>query len=269
MLNAVWNFLTRNSGSIFDAVVKILLLFAGGYILWCGSQLAFVQGHDSMAIGLTYTAGIFCLIFAFLSSFKKFKGLGVKAEMWDQTQQKAEELVKQLEEIQVFTLKQILIIVTQPQGLGCSLYSKEHLVDLYKKVKALRSRVDAEEKDLASILHLIITLDYEPIRNRINAKLVEKKEEIEQKLKEMSADNTEVQTLQKNSEDCEKLYNVSKMIIPQYYDLPVTTEFSRQAYDKVNELIGELQSLNQHEKQQLKKSLHSELAELKIHCQSY
>jgi hypothetical protein len=65
-----------------------VLMLAGGFVL-----AAF--GNTASA-GITYGAAVFCLIFAFLSRFKRFKGLGIEAELWEQKQEEAAALIDRL-----------------------------------------------------------------------------------------------------------------------------------------------------------------------------
>ena len=68
----------------------------GGFMQWslfgCACVL-FVAGiglgftGEPGSAGVTLAAGVFCLIFAFLSQFKRFKGLGIEAELWEQKQE--------------------------------------------------------------------------------------------------------------------------------------------------------------------------------------
>lgn len=52
--------------------------------------------HTSIAL-IQYTAATICLMFLFLSKFKRFKIFQVEAETWNETQNKAETLLKNLE----------------------------------------------------------------------------------------------------------------------------------------------------------------------------
>lgn len=70
-----------------------LVLFATGILLAIRDQAA--------AAGTSYTAAVLCLIFVFLSEFKKFKGLGIEAELLDRKLEEAEVLLSRLRGITV------------------------------------------------------------------------------------------------------------------------------------------------------------------------
>jgi hypothetical protein len=62
-------------GSMKTAIMFFaFLMFFGGFWLVASGNVA--------GAGVTYTAAVICLIFAFLSRFKRFKGLRIEAELW-------------------------------------------------------------------------------------------------------------------------------------------------------------------------------------------
>ena len=68
-------------------VLAVALFGAGVY-------LSFLDQTGSATT--TYTAAVFCLIFVFLSEFKKFKGFGVEAELLEKRIDQANVLISQL-----------------------------------------------------------------------------------------------------------------------------------------------------------------------------
>ena len=68
------SFPTNSKGRIIVFIIAVILI--------CAGVLLSFQDKSASA-GVTYTAAILCLIFSFLHAFKKFKGLGVEAELLD------------------------------------------------------------------------------------------------------------------------------------------------------------------------------------------
>ena len=69
---------------------RLLLLSAALGLILSGTILAF---RDQVAAaGAVYAATFMVLIFFFLSRFKRFKGFGIEAELWEQEMEQAEKL---------------------------------------------------------------------------------------------------------------------------------------------------------------------------------
>lgn len=72
-------------------LIASLMLFASGVYL---SYLDKTGGATA-----TYAAAVFCLIFVFLTEFRKFKGFGVEAELLERKIDEADKALKQLRDI--------------------------------------------------------------------------------------------------------------------------------------------------------------------------
>jgi hypothetical protein len=71
-------------------IVAVSLFVSGVALSFCDKVEATVA---------TYAAGILCLIFVFLPEFKKFKGLGIEAELLNRKIAEADLLLAQLREM--------------------------------------------------------------------------------------------------------------------------------------------------------------------------
>jgi hypothetical protein len=92
--------------------VLAILLFASGVVLgFC---------DKAQAAGLTYGAAGICLIFVFLSAFKKFKAFGIEAELLERKIEEADKLLSQLRDISV-PIAELLFSSTARMGRLCSL----------------------------------------------------------------------------------------------------------------------------------------------------
>lgn len=107
-----------------DAFIRLLLLFVAIALLAGGGFLSYLDSRAETA-GLTYAAAIFAMIFAFLSRFKRFKGLGIEAEMWEEKMEQASELVKQLEKLSVATALPIFSIIPRLGRMDSSIPRRE------------------------------------------------------------------------------------------------------------------------------------------------
>jgi hypothetical protein len=77
-----------------DKVMRFSIFILALYLFWLAKELS--QGDKSVSAGLTYAAAVICLIFVFLARFKRFEGLGIKAEMWEDKMKEAEQLVDKM-----------------------------------------------------------------------------------------------------------------------------------------------------------------------------
>lgn len=93
-----------------------LVLMAGFCIFAAGVVMSF-KGLGAEATG-TYAAAVFCLIFAFLSRFKRFKGLGIEGELWEEKQEQAAALIDRLRRLAVATAQPILTMAPRMGRLG-------------------------------------------------------------------------------------------------------------------------------------------------------
>lgn len=73
---------------------RILIFFASLILILTGIILSFQDKTASATV--TYGSAILCLVFVFLPAFKKFKGLGIEAELLEQKIEEADHLIKNL-----------------------------------------------------------------------------------------------------------------------------------------------------------------------------
>ncbi len=95
---------------------KIILLIFFSALLIIGIILSF-QNKPTTA-GLTYTTAILCMIFAKLSSFKKFKGLGIEAELLEEKIEKADLLIRKLKDFSLPTAELLISNVARTGRWG-------------------------------------------------------------------------------------------------------------------------------------------------------
>jgi hypothetical protein len=88
-------------GTVF--VVVAIMLLCGGFVL--------ALRENVTGAGATYVAAVFCLVFAFLSQFKKFSGLGFAGETWERKMQEADELIARLKSLAVVVTEPLLMLI--------------------------------------------------------------------------------------------------------------------------------------------------------------
>ena len=64
------------------------ILIVGCYVIYIGIDLS--RTNTATQALLVFGVAIFCLIFFLLARFKRFKGLGIEAELWEDKQEEAE-----------------------------------------------------------------------------------------------------------------------------------------------------------------------------------
>jgi hypothetical protein len=80
-------------------------LFSGAY------ALSFAGNNAGGTI--FSAAAIFALIFAFLAKFKRFKGLGIEAELWEEKMEEAEQLIGRLRTLALSSYRPIAQLVAK------------------------------------------------------------------------------------------------------------------------------------------------------------
>lgn len=138
-------------------------------LLGFGAFLAY-SGNNSGA-GLTYTTGIICLIFSFLPSFKRFSGLGIKAELLENKIQEADRIIGMMKDISLPISEIVFISLTKIGFLGGPIPKTEQkrlvdsLEDALKRLGVDKSKIAPMKKELHRIhrIHLARPL-YELIK---------------------------------------------------------------------------------------------------------
>jgi len=79
---------------MFSKVAQWLILAIAVSLFCVGSWLAI--NDQTASATLMLAAAVLCLIFVYLARFKRFKGLGIEAELWEDKQREAEQLIERL-----------------------------------------------------------------------------------------------------------------------------------------------------------------------------
>jgi hypothetical protein len=164
-----------------DQVVRVGAAVAAGLLLICGTILAF-RGLEAGATA-TYAAAILMLIFVFLSRFKKFKGFGIEAELWEEKQEEAAMLIDRLKRLSAATAEPVIAMTARMGRLDSHFSRREHSDVLSRLEGALREAgVDAEDiEHMKSDWYNYNTFDLTlPISKTLIAAMDERKKELHQ-----------------------------------------------------------------------------------------
>lgn len=159
-------------------IVAILLFVSGvglGYVDKVGAATA------------TYTAAVLSLVFAFLPEFKKFKGLGIEAELLDKKIEETDKLLKQLRDITA-PISEMLISSTARSGRLGSIMPRSQKYELMQRIESELKKCGVEDTQLEQAKndwHFYNTFDLAtPIFEKITEKLKPIQQEREKTLRE-------------------------------------------------------------------------------------
>ena len=117
-------------------------LFVGGFVLaWRDMTTAAIP---------TYGGGVICLIFAWLSRFKKFKGFGVDAELWEDKQEQAADLIDRLRSLAGSVARPVLAMAPRMGRLGQHL-SRRELHDFVSTLETTLREAGLAEHEISRI----------------------------------------------------------------------------------------------------------------------
>jgi hypothetical protein len=95
---------------------KLIFSLFGIYLLAFG---AFQLTRENTALAITSLAfGIFSFAFGSIAKFKKFKGFGIEAELWEDKQKEASELIDRLRDVIQVYANEIIIAKVRTNRLG-------------------------------------------------------------------------------------------------------------------------------------------------------
>lgn len=119
--------------------ITALILFAFGVVLSFQDQVT--------AAAVTYSAAVLSLIFAFLPEFKKFKGLGIEAELLDKKIEEADILLSQLRDISI-PIAEMLLSSTARMGRWDSGMPRHKKHDLVQRIERELRKVGVSDTQL-------------------------------------------------------------------------------------------------------------------------
>jgi hypothetical protein len=153
-------------------LIVALMLMVGGFVL--------AYRGDAPAAATIYVAAVFCLVFAFLSQFKKFSGLGFAGETWEQKMQEADELISRLRGLAAVIAEPVFIAMAR-LGRWDSHLTRQERYDISTKLEAELSRNGVYREDIDQArkeLDRVNTFDMaKPLFDAVYRKIQEKVDE--------------------------------------------------------------------------------------------
>jgi hypothetical protein len=136
ILPTMRDFLKNNWEQLFFGLVGLILLLFSFTRLWL---------EDLPGASATFAMAFFSFIYSNVSRFKRFKGLGFEAELWEDKQKEAEHLIERLKSVvSVYTREVVLQRVMQGRWSDGSSWEDNWALydDLVKKHNELGQEID-------------------------------------------------------------------------------------------------------------------------------
>src|SRR3990167_725292 len=126
---------------------KLLFRFFG---IGCFAfAIVFLLKENVTAFASTSAAAIFCFIYANFTKFKRFKGLGFEAELWEDKQAEAAALIDQLKEIVAIYSREALLSRVKHGRLYSEITERER----WKEIWALHKQLLSEHGKLGQAIN--------------------------------------------------------------------------------------------------------------------
>lgn len=228
------------------------------------SSVCFGAADKNIAAVTVAGTGIFCLIFAFLLQFKKFSGLGIQAELWEQKQAEAAELVDQLRSLSALSTGQLLGIAARSRNMD-AVISRRQLFELEEKTNLIVDDARAKPAEIkehkADFYRCVAIEMLPPIIDPINLVIRDKAKEQVVLLTELGhASSPEDVRLREETKQKQSRFSDEQIKSNDFYDLsPDMTMYEA--------LISQLESatcLSAQEVQDLKSRVSNELEDLRV-----
>ncbi len=130
------------------AVQIFMLVFAAGTL---AAGVWFIYLDKVTGGSIVCVLGLMLFVFAFLSRFKRFKGLGIEAELWEEKQEEADKLIKKLQALSVIVCRPVMQIGSRVGRLSGHLSRRERHA-LYEELRGLLEQSGVVELDVAKAL---------------------------------------------------------------------------------------------------------------------
>ena len=141
-----WSFLMRRI--TFDNFLRLATSVVGLYLTYRGLQLASSDMHaPSLAC---FGFGFLFVAFSHMSQFKRFKGFGFEAELWEEKQKEAGQLIDALTKSMVLMSEQLVFTATHIGQFGGPKYKA--LINLESDIEELLYLAQADRTKIEEIL---------------------------------------------------------------------------------------------------------------------
>lgn len=166
-------------------LVRTTALITVSVILMIGG-LVIASGGNAAGATATYVAAVFCLVFAFLSQFKKFSGLGFTGETWERKMEEADELIGRLKGLAAVVADPLFMVAAR-LGRWDQALSRREQYELVSRLENELTRNGVPASDIEKSkadLHRYTMIDLarpiiEGIRHELEPKLKERQRLLE------------------------------------------------------------------------------------------
>lgn len=105
----MWSWIMSNGERLFLFLIALVFLVF---------SVRFLLNAEITGGGAAFAMFFLCLIYGNVSRFKRFKGLGFEAELWEDKQKEAADLIDRLKEIVKVYTREIVMMNVMADRLG-------------------------------------------------------------------------------------------------------------------------------------------------------
>ncbi|MBL6927713.1 MAG: hypothetical protein ISR44_00955 [Rhodospirillales bacterium] len=148
------------SGNIVRASVRMIMGVFAIVLFSLATKLIFGGNVDNAPLaGVAIAGGGFCLIFFFLTQFKKFKGFGIEAESWEREMEDAKRITNNMRNLAQLVVEPSMMLVmrTGRWASGISRREANDLVDRFEEL-LVATETPSEDAELARAEYYRYTL---------------------------------------------------------------------------------------------------------------
>lgn len=128
-----------------DALYRGILCLGSILLFALGAYLAFLDKVGSATT--VFASAIICTIFVYLTRFKKFNGFGIQAELWDEKQVEAAELIDKLKPLTT-ELGKLLITISARMGRLGSAMNRSEMLEITANIERLLKGLDVSSSEI-------------------------------------------------------------------------------------------------------------------------
>lgn len=133
-----------------DLLVRIVLVIIAMTLV--GGGIYFGTENQNAAMSACFALTVMVLIFVFLSQFKKFEGLGIKAEMWEREMEEAKELADSLRELSVAVSKPLVTSTMRMGRLSTKVPTHREIADMVENLDTIMSSAGVDRAMISEIM---------------------------------------------------------------------------------------------------------------------
>lgn len=167
-----------------ESWIRIIILIVA--LIFFGFALFFALEDNFKAVTAFLAMGMLCFVLVLLSKFKRFKGFGFEAELWEAKQEEAAHLVSTLRSLAIIVSEQLLTLSAR-SGRWNSATPRNELHALRERLDDILKKIDVskDQRDLiAANFFRYTAIDMvSPVIENINEFIRKKRRQMEDELK--------------------------------------------------------------------------------------